>query len=88
MFFKTLKETLLALYNVIIMWLIHPSLYKSSWCSFMYGVMQKINPMDYEKIKLSSKTQLRLRKLFKLKDFDKIQLELFDSPYWFKQIWY
>jgi hypothetical protein len=52
----------------------------------MYGVMQKINPMDYEKIKLSSKTQLRLRKLFKLKDFDQIQLELFDSPYWFKQI--
>jgi hypothetical protein len=45
----------------------------------MYGVMQKIDSMDYEKIKLSSKTQLRLRKLFKLEDFDQIQLELFDS---------
>jgi hypothetical protein len=52
----------------------------------MYGVMQKINPMDYEKIKLNSKTQLRLMKLFKLKDFNQIQLELFDSPYWVKHI--
>jgi hypothetical protein len=52
----------------------------------MYGVMQKINSMDYEKIKLSSKAQLRLRKLFKLKDFDQSQLELFHFPYQFKQI--
>jgi hypothetical protein len=42
--------------------------------------------MDYEKIKLSSKVQLGLRKLFKLKDFDQSQLELFQFPYWFKRI--